>query len=595
MITGPHKYPFRYKAFAFPLALSSVLILSACEKTPTPAPKTAPAPAAVVENTAPFANAGEDITSKRNLTITLDGSNSNDIDGGDLTYRWQQTGGPAVELNGADTATPSFIGPKDAELLEFTLVVNDGEADSEADKINVHLVRSPAPRIDTESLISAQRGETVKLNASQTITSDLPTSVEWRQTHGPAVTLDNANSLTPSFTAPSESGHLIFEVTIRDNEDGEGKDSVTVEINNRPPIARASTAHDQVTPGSKVSLSARGSQDPEGDTLVYRWKQVLGSEVTLENVDTSSPYFSAPSFADHLVFSLSVSDGEFTSHQSKVHVKVKPKAVVSKHVKSDVVLSTSNGGPITIDVSAKPNKHNGDINWDTKAIADQADKTHWSYEGHGSPSHWGDLKIDYATCGTGMEQSPIDISNVDTRGADAIAFHYQPSKLNIVNNGHTIQANYDAGSYIERAGKRFDLLQLHFHAPSEHTIDGEPADMVAHLVHKAEDGQLAVVGVLFAEDAANEFITPIWDNMPTHKGKVATDITIDANSLLPVERSYYHYAGSLTTPPCSEGVSWNVLENTVTVSADQVAAFKAIFPLSVRPTQAINGRNISKH
>ena len=375
MTSGYHRSFFRYQTLTFPLTLSAILMMSACDKPP-PAAVKAPPPSTATENTAPFANAGEDITSKRNLTITLDGSNSNDIDGGDLTYQWRQISGPSVELKDADTATPHFLGPKSVDSLEFSLVVNDGQADSTADTVVVNFVRSAPPQIDTAPLIRVQRDEHVKLSASQTQTSELPTSIEWQQTYGKKVTLEKSDTLTPTFTAPNQSGYLIFKVIARDSDDGEGHDSIAVEINNRAPIAHASAAQEQVTPGSKVSLSASNSQDPEGDVLSYRWKQILGNKVSLNNADTVSPYFDAPDFADHLVFSLSVSDGEFSSHLSKVHIKVK--AVTQRHEQqqAQVVLSTTNSGPIAIDVNAKPSTHDGNIKWDTNAISDQQHSEH---------------------------------------------------------------------------------------------------------------------------------------------------------------------------------------------------------------------------
>ncbi|HEB86617.1 MAG TPA: carbonic anhydrase [Gammaproteobacteria bacterium] len=218
---------------------------------------------------------------------------------------------------------------------------------------------------------------------------------------------------------------------------------------------------------------------------------------------------------------------------------------------------------------------------------------HWGYGDETGPAHWGDMKPGYSTCKTGKHQSPINISGAHATSLPAITFRYQATLLNVVNNGHAIQVNYAPGSYITVAGKRYKLLQIHFHSPSEHEIDGKAADMVAHLVHKAADGQLAVVAVLFNKGSRNPLIEKIWKHMPTHKGEYSkTAIKINASDLLPTDRAYYHYSGSLTTPPCSEGVNWLVLKNRVEVSSSQIDALTHIFPKSTRPVQPLNGRRI---
>ncbi len=222
-------------------------------------------------------------------------------------------------------------------------------------------------------------------------------------------------------------------------------------------------------------------------------------------------------------------------------------------------------------------------------------KAHWGYHGNTGPEHWAGLSADYALCGEGKAQSPIDITSAKTGGLEPIAFHYQAaSNPSVINNGHTIQVNYPAGSYAVIGGKRYELLQFHFHAPSEHTIHGQHADMVAHLVHKSDDGQLAVVGVLFDKGAENATLKPVFDAMPTSKGEATVQGRVNAADLLPKDRGYYHYTGSLTTPPCSEGVNWNVLKARMPVSAGQVEAFTRIFDKSIRPVQPLNGREITE-
>lgn len=227
---------------------------------------------------------------------------------------------------------------------------------------------------------------------------------------------------------------------------------------------------------------------------------------------------------------------------------------------------------------------------------------HWSYEGAEGPQHWGDLSHDYAACKEGKKQSPIDISSTEHSKLSRINFSYIAEPKEILNNGHTVQVNMKKGSYIMVAGKRYSLLQFHFHAPSEHTIDGKPADMVAHFVHQAKDGQLGVVGVLFKKatvnvnTGANDTLARLWKYMPKKAGdKKAIAAGLTVAKLLPVKTPYYHYSGSLTTPPCSENVNWMVLQNTVPVLARQIDTFSQVIDKNVRPVQPHHGRMIKSN
>jgi carbonic anhydrase len=221
---------------------------------------------------------------------------------------------------------------------------------------------------------------------------------------------------------------------------------------------------------------------------------------------------------------------------------------------------------------------------------------HWEYEGEEGPENWGDIDASFAACSTGHAQSPIDINSSIAQSVNLqdIKFDYQPSALNIFNNGHTIQVNYDAGSSITYNEIKYDLLQFHFHHPSEHTINGEAFDMELHFVHRDANGNLAVVGVLLnADEAENEAFTSIFDNLPTEKGTpTPTETQIDANTLLPESHLFDTYVGSLTTPPCSEGVRWLVLTTPVDLSAEQVESFASIFELDARPVQEIHDRDL---
>lgn len=210
--------------------------------------------------------------------------------------------------------------------------------------------------------------------------------------------------------------------------------------------------------------------------------------------------------------------------------------------------------------------------------------------GEEGPDHWSTISPDYAAC-AGAAQSPIDIAKAAPQDLANLAFHYQPSKVNILNNGHTVQVNYDPGSYIELDSVRYDLAQFHFHDPSEHTINGQPAAAELHLVHKSADGKTAVVGVLIKVGAENPAFKAVWDNLPASSGPVQTvNAEVNAAAMLPAVQTTFRYTGSLTTPPCTEGVKWNVMVNTIELSQAQLDAFTKIIEGNNRPVQPLNGR-----
>jgi carbonic anhydrase len=194
--------------------------------------------------------------------------------------------------------------------------------------------------------------------------------------------------------------------------------------------------------------------------------------------------------------------------------------------------------------------------------------THWEYEGTGGPTHWGTLDNTYKTCSAGKEQSPIDIRGAKAGGLPPITFSYRPSLLKMIDNGHTVQVTYAPGSFITVGGQRYDLQQFHFHHPAEEKVAGKSYPMVVHLVHKNAAGRLAVVAVLLTKGTANPLIAKLWQNLPSEHGKeVAPQGTfVDATELLPAARGYFTFSGSLTTPPCSEGVTWFVLKTPSQVS-----------------------------
>ncbi|MFN7197828.1 MAG: carbonic anhydrase, partial [Hylemonella sp.] len=223
-------------------------------------------------------------------------------------------------------------------------------------------------------------------------------------------------------------------------------------------------------------------------------------------------------------------------------------------------------------------------------------EVHWGYEDEGGPQRWGALKPEYATCATGRRQSPIAIDDNDTlKGpAEPIGFRYTPSKGTVTNNGHTVQVNVYGDNSLTVRGSTYQLVQFHFHHPSEEQINGQSYPMVGHFVHKNDLGQLAVLAVLLQAGEANRLIERVWTYMPLDVNdsvRMPPDL-IDVNDILPADRRYYQYLGSLTTPPCTEGVLWLVLKQPVTISREQLRLFTQLYRHNARPLQPLNGRPV---
>ncbi len=218
----------------------------------------------------------------------------------------------------------------------------------------------------------------------------------------------------------------------------------------------------------------------------------------------------------------------------------------------------------------------------------------WSYSGAEGPDHWGELKPEYDSCSLGHRQSPIDIRDAHDADLTPIHFDYKPTALKVINNGHTIQVNYARGNSITVGNKRYELIQFHFHHPSEEEIEGKTYDMVVHLVHRDQDGNLAVVAVLLTKGRANAMVQELWEHLPEEKEKetLIHGVEINAADLLPVDRGYYSFPGSLTTPPCTEGVSWFVLKTPTEISSSEIVQFGALYPHNARPIQPLNRRTI---
>jgi carbonic anhydrase len=227
--------------------------------------------------------------------------------------------------------------------------------------------------------------------------------------------------------------------------------------------------------------------------------------------------------------------------------------------------------------------------------ADAHAHIHWSYEGEGGPDNWGKLKPDYASCANGQRQSPIDIRDGIRVDLAPIQFTYRPSPFRVFDNGHTVQVSV-SGSSITLLGKTYELVQFHFHRPSEERVNGKSFEMVAHLVHKAEDGKLAVVAVLLEKGRENPTVQMAWNNLPLEKNEevIPPGLAIDVAQLLPENRNYYTYMGSLTTPPCSEGVLWLVLKQAQQISPEQLAIFARLYPNNIRPLQPSYSRLIKE-
>ena len=228
--------------------------------------------------------------------------------------------------------------------------------------------------------------------------------------------------------------------------------------------------------------------------------------------------------------------------------------------------------------------------------SDNHASSHWGYQGKAGPDNWSHLSDEFKTCAQGTRQSPIDVSEKFAIKANlnALKFSYQSVQPEIVNNGHTIQVNYAPGSHVAISGKEYELLQFHFHTPSENKLAGKSFPMEMHMVHKSVDGKLAVVAVFIENGEENKVLKAAWDKMPEHAGERQTlsQMNLSATQLLPNNKEYAQFNGSLTTPPCSEGVNWVVLKTPIQMSKQQMAKFQKVMGDNARPLQPLNNRFI---
>jgi carbonic anhydrase len=230
--------------------------------------------------------------------------------------------------------------------------------------------------------------------------------------------------------------------------------------------------------------------------------------------------------------------------------------------------------------------------------SEPAHEVHWSYEGEGGPANWSKLRPEYATCGTGKRQSPIDIRDTVRVDLEPIKFDYKTARATIIDNGHTIEVTVPEGNDMHVMDRDFRLVQFHFHKPGEERINGRMFDMVVHLVHRDEAGRIAVVAVPLEKGADNPLIQWVWNNLPLDKNQPITpSATLDLNLLLPApdKRAYYTFTGSLTTPPCTEDVLWMVFKQPLQVSPQQIGVFSHLYLNNARPLQAANGRLIKEN
>ncbi len=220
--------------------------------------------------------------------------------------------------------------------------------------------------------------------------------------------------------------------------------------------------------------------------------------------------------------------------------------------------------------------------------------THWSYTGQEGPSHWGSLDPKYSMCATGVNQSPIDLTKFIESDLSPLVLAYKSGGYEVINNGHTIQVNYQPGSSLTINGHTYELKQFHFHSPSENHINGKSYPMEAHLVHADKDGNLAVIGVMFEEGNENKALNAVWGEMPLMAGsKNDLPFNVSAVDILPTNQDYYRFNGSLTTPPCSEGVLWLVMKQPITASKKQIVQFNNIMQQPTnRPIQPTNARAV---
>lgn len=234
-------------------------------------------------------------------------------------------------------------------------------------------------------------------------------------------------------------------------------------------------------------------------------------------------------------------------------------------------------------------------NTDEAAAVEEHAAVGWSYEGDGAPANWAGLDAAYAACAAGREQSPVDLSTAAEPGAVDVRVRIAESAAGgAFDNGHTVQVNFEEAGATRVDDTPYALAQLHFHGPSEHTVDGRQFPLEVHFVHVGAEGALAVIGVFFEEGEANPALDAVFsDALGSADAPLAIDV-VNLSALLPEAAPAWRYSGSLTTPPCSEGVAWTVMRTPITASAEQIAAFNALHEGNFRPVQPLNERTLAR-
>ncbi len=226
----------------------------------------------------------------------------------------------------------------------------------------------------------------------------------------------------------------------------------------------------------------------------------------------------------------------------------------------------------------------------------QGHAAHWNYErSHEGPAHWAELDHAFESCAKGMNQSPIDIRNAVKADLPALQFNYGEAVPTLVNSGHTVQINLPAGQTVTVGDKTYELLQFHFHTPSEEALNGKRTAMVGHFVHKNAAGEFGVIAILMQPGKTNAAFAPVFAHLPRKAESINVEgLKLNLAAMLPIDRTYYAFEGSLTTPPCSEGVHWMVMKQPIALGAEQIKAFRRLFNANARPIQAQNGRVIKE-
>jgi len=219
----------------------------------------------------------------------------------------------------------------------------------------------------------------------------------------------------------------------------------------------------------------------------------------------------------------------------------------------------------------------------------------WSYSGANAPAHWADLRPDYHACRSGTKQSPVNIAQFYQDDLPEMELRYGSVPLSLINTGQTVQVNIPAGNAFFADGMRYTLKQMVFHTPSEHYMDGAPYPMELQMLHRGDDGTQVILSVMLKIGPANRVIQGIWQNIPvqTFAEKTLASVMFSPKDVMPDTLDYYKYTGSLTTPPCNEGVTWFVMKDPITLSEDQLRAFQTLFPVNARSVQPLNGRVIT--